>query len=102
MMIEAFRRSHKHGKWGDKWVAHPLPTMNEPEKAVSWMTPDDSLDERQKADLYLRAGLARVDNVFQRTRRLINAFERPIGTSAATTPYGTATPPTTRRWSRST
>ena len=38
--------------------------------------------DRQKADLFLRAGLARVDNVFQRTRRLINALERPIGTSS--------------------
>ena len=82
MMLAAFRRSHKHGKWGDVWVDHPLPTMNEPEKAVSWMTPDESLGERKKADLFLRAGLARVDNVFQRTRRLINALERPIGTSS--------------------
>ena len=82
MMMEAFRHSHKHGKWGDEWVDHPLPTMNEPEKAVSWMTPDETLGERQKADLFLRAGIARVDNVFQRTRRLINALERPIGTSS--------------------
>lgn len=82
MMLAAFRRSHTHGKWGDEWVDHPLPTMNEPEKAVSWMTPDETLGERKKADLFLRAGLARVDNVFQRTRRLINALERPIGTSS--------------------
>ena len=82
MMIEAFRHSHAHGQWGDEWVDHPLPTMNEPEKAVSWMTADKALDKRDKADLFLRAGLARVDNVFQRTRRLINALERPIGTSS--------------------
>ena len=83
MMLEAFKHSYRHGKWADEWIRHPLPTMNEPEKAVSWMTPDKSLDERQKADLFLRAGLARVDNIFQRTRRLINAFERPIGTSSS-------------------
>ena len=82
MMIEAFKQGHTHGKWSDEWIKHPLPTMNEPEKAVSWMTPDISLTDRQKADLFLQAGLARVDNVFQRTRRLINAFERPIGTSS--------------------
>ena len=82
MMIEAFKQGHTHGKWSDEWIKHPLPTMNEPEKAVSWMTPDGSLTDRQKADLFLQAGLARVDNVFQRTRRLINAFERPIGTSS--------------------
>ena len=82
LMIEAFMHGQRHGKWGDEWIRHPLPTMNEPEKAVAWMTPDKSLGERQKADLFLRAGLARVDNVFQRTRRLVNAFERPIGTSS--------------------
>ena len=82
MMIEAFKHPQAHGKWGDEWITHPLPTMNEPKKAVSWMTPDASIDENRKADLFLRAGLARVDNVFQRTRRLINAFERPIGTSS--------------------
>ena len=83
MMIEAFKHPQAHGKWGDEWITHPLPTMNEPKKAVSWMTPDASIDENRKADLFLRAGLARVDNVFQRTRRLINAFERPIGTSSS-------------------
>ena len=33
--------------------------------------------------MFLAAGLARVDNVFQMTRRLINAFERPLGTSSS-------------------
>ena len=83
MMIAAMREGHRVGKWSDEWVRHPLPTMNEPKKAVSWMTPDDSLNDKEKADLFLQAGQARVDNVFQRTRRLINAFERPIGTSSS-------------------
>ena len=46
------------------------------------MTPDDNLSENKRADMFLQAGIARVDNVFQMTRRLINAFERPIGTSS--------------------
>ena len=83
MMLAAMRERHPVGKWSDEWVRHPLPTMNEPKKAVSWMTPDDSLSDNERADLFLRAGQARVDNVFQRTRRLINAFERPIGTSSS-------------------
>ena len=33
--------------------------------------------------MFLAAGLARVDNVFQMTRRLINAFKRPLGTSGS-------------------
>ena len=83
MMIAAMKDGHPVGKWSDKWIKHPLPTMNEPKKAVSWLTPDESLSHNERADLFLRAGLARVDNVFQRTRRLINAFERPIGTSSS-------------------
>ena len=41
-----------------------------------------NLDEERVEDLFLRAGLARVDNVFMKTRRLFNALERPIGTSS--------------------
>ena len=81
LMKDALRQGHRHGQWSDEWFDHPLPTMNEPEKAMSWMTPDDTLSEGRKADMFLRAGLARADNVFQMTRRLINAFERPIGTT---------------------
>ena len=48
------------------------------------MTPNDRIDDSRKADLFLRAALARVNNAFQRTRRLINALERPIGTTRGT------------------
>ena len=73
----------RHGKWNDLWFEHPNPTMNEPHKAMCWLTPDDSMDPDTKARMFLAAGLARVDNVFQMTRRLINAFERPLGTSSS-------------------
>ena len=56
------------------------PAMNEPEKAVSWMTSRNLVSEDRKVDMYLRAGLARVDNLFQKTRRLINPLERPLET----------------------
>ena len=54
--------------------------MGEPQKAMSWITPDNSLDEDTVARMFLKGRLARVDNVFMLTRRLFNAFERPIGT----------------------
>ena len=57
--------------------------MNEPNKAVCSLTPLDSVPDEHKADLFLQAGLARIDNVFQITRRLFNAFERPLGTPSA-------------------
>ena len=56
--------------------------MNEPRKVVCWLTANADVGEDRKADMHLRAGLARVDNVFQMTRRLFNAFKRPVGTSS--------------------
>ena len=82
MMKERIAERERHGTWADEWVFHPLPTINEPHKAMCWLTPDSDLDEDRGADLFLRAGLARVDNVFMKTRRLFNALERPIGTSS--------------------
>ena len=83
MMRASIEAAQSRGKWRDQWVDHPLPTMNEPRKAVCWLTARDSMGEGRKADMHLRAGLARVDNVFQMTRRLFNAFERPVGTSSS-------------------
>jgi len=83
LLMEAnLKRASAFGKWSDRWTAHPLPTMNEPEKAVCWLTPNSALPSRAVARMALEAGLGAVDNVFQLTRRLINALERPIGTSS--------------------
>ena len=82
MMKEYIEEREKHGKWDDEWAIHPLPTINEPEKAMCWLTPRADLDEDRKADLFLRSGLARIDNVFQKIRRLTSTLERPVGTSS--------------------
>lgn len=102
LMLESLKNGHRHGPWRDEWFNHPVPAMNEPEKAVSWMTADDSLDEVQKADMFLRAGIARCDAVFQRTRRLIYPLERPSPRPAAFRPFGMVTRHTTRRWCKNT
>ena len=82
MMQAQFADGRTYGKWRDVWYKHPLPTMNEPNKAICSLTPLSGLTDERKADLFLRAGLARIDNIFQITRRLFNAFERPVGTSS--------------------
>ena len=79
MMQAQFAQGTEYGKWRDLWYTHPLPTMNEPNKAVCALTPLEGVPDEHKADLFLRAGLGRIDNVFQITRRFFNAFERPIG-----------------------
>ena len=81
MKIQLAKTKH-YGKWHDLWVEHPIPTMNEPRKVMSWLTPDRNMDIDHKADMYLRAGLARIDNVFQMSRRAFHAFERPLTTAS--------------------
>ena len=83
MMMHNFEAATAYGKWQDRWFHHPVPTMNEPEKAVCWLTrQNDEFDSRRVAEMAMRSGLGPVDNVFQLTRRFINALERPIGTSS--------------------
>ena len=80
LMKRSLQFGQRYGKWDDEWFEHPNPNMGEPHKAMSWLTPDDALEEDTVAEMFLRAGIARVDNVFQLTRRLFSALEKPIGT----------------------
>ncbi|MGB5717419.1 MAG: hypothetical protein WBN81_10025, partial [Gammaproteobacteria bacterium] len=50
-----------HGKWQDRWLDHPFPTMGEPEKAVAYLTDLGDYDEDHKAWLYNKASLHGVD-----------------------------------------
>ena len=58
MMKASMASTQRHGKWRDQWAEPPLPTMNEPRKAVCWLTANADVDEDRKADMHLRAGLA--------------------------------------------
>ena len=80
LMKRSLMFGQRFGKWDDEWFEHPNPNLGEPHKAMSWLTPDDSLDEDTVAEMFLRAGIARVDNVFQLTRRLFNPLEKGVGT----------------------
>ena len=82
MMKEWITAGQTYGKWKDEWIEHPEPTMNEPHKAMSWLTAKESIDEERKIDMFLDASLARIDNVFMKARRLFSARERPVGTSS--------------------
>ena len=84
LLAQRFETAAAYGKWQDRWVEHPIPTMNEPHKAVCWLTrrPGSNPTPVAVAEMALDAGLGPVDNVFQVTRRWMNALERPIGTSS--------------------
>ena len=82
MMRARIEEGQSYGKWKDEWIEHPVPAMNEPQKAMSWLTSKESICEDRKVDMFLAAGIARVDNVFMKSRRLFSALERPVGTSS--------------------
>ena len=48
--------------------------MNELHEAICWLTPDDNLDAKAKASMFLKGGRTQVDNVFQMTCQLFNAL----------------------------
>ena len=69
------------GKWGDKWVDHPFPTMSEPKKKMCWLTEDPTMGIDHQAWLYNKASLHGVDSFFMKVRRRVNMFERSVHSS---------------------
>jgi hypothetical protein len=67
-----------HGKWQDRWLDHPFPTMSEPEKAVAYLTDLGGYDVDHQAWLYHKASLHGVDSFFNQVRRRLSLLERPI------------------------
>lgn len=71
------------GSFKDSWVHHPFPSMAEPNKAMAWLTEhnEGDMDLTHKAWLYNKASLHGVDVFFQKIRRRMSMFERPISSS---------------------
>lgn len=66
------------GRWGDKWVHHPMPIASEPFKQVCWLTDMGDYDAEHEARLLLRATLHPIDRFFMQTRRRVSLAERPV------------------------
>jgi len=80
LMKEAIRNGISMEKPKDRWVFSPLSGMDEPEKAVFYLTDYGDYDENHLADLYAKASLGGIDRFFMQVRRRISLLERPIGT----------------------
>ncbi len=79
--IEMIRESLNTGGLPESgWLPHPLPTQQEPNKEVRWITQDPEIEAGGRARLYFGASLGRVDNVFELTRRFLSSLERPFYT----------------------
>lgn len=78
LMLTEMDHAIPMGRWGDKWVFHPLPMAAEPAKRVCWLTDLGDYSEEHAARLLLRATLHPIDRFFMQTRRRINMAERPV------------------------
>jgi len=72
-----------HGNWNDRWLDHPMPTMGEPEKAVTWLTDRPGFDPDHAAALYAKVSMHGVDSLFNRMRRRSAMLDRPITTASS-------------------
>jgi len=66
----------------DRWISHPLPSMNEPKKGVLCLTAAPGLDLDRLGRGYVRASLNAIDRFFMQVRRRVSPLERGIATSS--------------------
>lgn len=83
MLKEEIKRVSELGKFKDRWVQHPLPSMSEANKAMCWLTEHDDYDLTHQAWLYNKASLHSVDSFFEKVRRRVAMLERPIHSASS-------------------
>lgn len=62
MMKQLLGEGSRHGGWNDLWSKRPHPTMNEPHKAMSCLTPNDRSDQDTKGRKHPTAGYSLARN----------------------------------------
>lgn len=82
MLKDRIANARTYGKWNDRWVFHPLPTLSETEKAVCHLTDIGGYNPDHLARVYGKASLHAVDSFFNRIRRRSSMLERPVHSSA--------------------
>lgn len=83
LIQERLRAMSTIGKWSDRWLLHPFPSMSEPEKAICYLTDFRDYTPEHLARLYAKASLHAIDRFFMQLRRRLSLLERPIGTSSS-------------------
>lgn len=67
----------------DRWIVHPYPAINEPERASVCLTDNGQREMDRLLQGYARASLRSIDRYFMQIRRKIHLLERPIHSSSA-------------------
>jgi hypothetical protein len=65
-----------------RWVEHPFPNMNEPEKRVLCLSDTGHRDVGNLGWVLARANLMAIDRYFMQIRRRLSVLERPMATSS--------------------
>jgi len=85
-IVEQIRNMREFGKWNDKWLEYPFPSMDEPEKKLCYLTnlrdKGFDYDESHLARLFMKGSLRAIDQFFMQTRRRASGMERPLTSSA--------------------
>lgn len=82
LIKEQIAKMQSIGKWSDRWLIHPFPSMSEPDKAVCCLTDLGDYQPEHLARLYQLASLHAIDRFFMQLRRRISLLERPIKTAS--------------------
>ncbi|WP_124380269.1 hypothetical protein [Ralstonia sp. SET104] len=85
LIKDQFPLMRQIGGYGDRWLMHPLPTMNEPEKALCHLTgrPEPELDADRLAEMFLYGSMYGADRFMELIRRRLSILERAVSTSSA-------------------
>jgi transposase-like protein len=66
--------------WRGRWIKDPEHTLNEPDKAVCWITDRGDYGLDHLAVIVSKASLHGIDRYFMQLRRMLSMLERPIST----------------------
>ncbi len=82
LIKEQLEKMAPFGRWQDKWMMHPFPTLSEPKKAVCHLTDYGDYDTDHLAWLYNKASLHAITCFFMQVRRRLSLLERPLATTS--------------------
>jgi len=83
LVKEQLANMPRFGPWGDRWLFHPFPTMQEPKMAICHLTDQVQYDVDHLAGLYLKASMSGIDVFFQMVRSRLSALSRGVPTAGS-------------------
>ena len=83
LVKEQLANLSRFGPWGDRWLFHPFPTMQEPKMAICHLTDQAQYDVDHLAGLYLKASMSGIEVFFQMVRSRLSALSRGVATAGS-------------------